>query len=97
MTDRLEQESTKFAVRARVIVVNYNGGAYLGRCAAALRDQTIADFEVVIADNGSTDGSLGSLADLDNRFRILELGENFGFAAANNRAADAASAPGWLP
>ena len=95
MTDRLEQETTKFAVRARVIVVNYNGGAYLSRCAAALRDQTIDDFEVVIADNGSTDGSLAKLPDLDNRFQILELGKNLGFAAANNRAADAASAP-WL-
>jgi GT2 family glycosyltransferase len=99
MEDQREQNSApakaRSAVRARVIVVNYNGGHHLGRCVQALLDQTIADFEVVIADNGSTDDSLGSLADLDDRFQILELGENLGFAAANNRAADAASAP-WL-
>ena len=108
MEDQHEQEPATPA-RVRVIIVNYNGAAHLGRCVAALRDQTIDDFEVVIADNGSTDGSLATLPALGDRFHILELGANLGFAAANNRAAkgtqarwiatlnpDAFAEPGWL-
>ena len=79
----------------RVVIVNYNGGAYLRRCVDALRAQRFLDFEAVIADNGSTDGSLDSLEPLDARFKILRLGANLGFAAANNRAAEGAAAT-WL-
>ncbi|MDP6515336.1 MAG: glycosyltransferase family 2 protein [Alphaproteobacteria bacterium] len=95
--------------RVRVIVVNYNAGADLERCAAALAEQSFADFEAVIADNGSTDGALQALAGLDARFRVLSLATNLGFAAANNRGAagaetewlatlnpDAFPEPGWL-
>lgn len=94
--------------RVRVIVVNYNGARYLPRCLSALAGQFFTDFEAVIADNASTDGS----ADLplpDERFRWLKLERNLGFAEANNRAAqgtagefiatlnpDAFPEPGWL-
>lgn len=75
-----------------VIVVNYNAGAYLKRCLDALGAQTFGDFEILVADNGSTDGSL-SLA--EGRARILRLERNAGFAAANNAAARAAQGR-WL-
>lgn len=57
--------------------------------------QTEQDFECFIVDNGSTDGSIATLPDLDKRFIIMELGDNTGFAAANNTAAKQAKAP-WL-
>ena len=57
--------------------------------------QTEQDFECFIVDNGSDDGSMATLPDLDERFTILELGENTGFAAANNTAAKLAKAP-WI-
>ena len=91
-----------------VIVVNYNGGALLTRCVAALLSQDGPAFDAVVVDNGSTDGSLALLPD-DPRLSVLELGENTGFAAANNRGAaatsgewivtlnpDAFARPGWL-
>jgi len=81
--------------RVRVIVVNYNGGDHLARCVSALDAQTMSDFEAVIADNGSTDGSLSELPALDGRLRVMEFGENLGFAAANNRAAKGATTP-WI-
>lgn len=40
-----------------IIVVNYNGRAFLERCLQAARAQTFADFDVLVVDNGSTDGS----------------------------------------
>lgn len=77
-----------------VIIVNYNAGDYLKRCVEALLKQSYRDFEVFIADNGSTDHSLDNLPN-DARIHILKLKENLGFAVANNRAAAQATGE-WL-
>ena len=69
---------------ARVIVVNYNGGALIQACADALAGQTMTDFEAVIVDNASTDGSADSLTLPDPRFVLIRNDSNVGFAAANN-------------
>lgn len=55
-----------------VIVVNYNGVEYLRKCIGHLRAQTVTDFEVIVVDNGSHDGSLAHVPD-DPRFRTLDL------------------------
>src|SRR5690242_10966967 len=93
----------------RVIVVSYNSGAYLARCLAALAAQSMPRFEAVVVDNGSSDGSLDGALPADGRFSVIRLGENLGFAAANNRGAagartrwlatlnpDAFAEPDWL-
>ena len=94
-----------------VLIVNYNSGGDLSRCLAALAAQTWRDFEVVLVDNGSTDGSLDqALANASlPALQVIKAGENLGFAAGNNWAAaearapllallnpDAFAAPGWL-
>jgi len=70
-----------------IVIVNYNAGTWLSRCVECVCDQTVADFRCVIVDNGSTDGSLESLPVLDERFDIVKLGKNSGFAHASNRGA----------
>ena len=80
---------------ARVIIVNFDGGALLQRCVDALGRQTLADFEAVIVDNASRDGSIEALRLPDDRFRVEQAGANLGFAAASNRGAEASTA-GWL-
>ncbi len=55
----------------------------------------MADFECFIIDNDSTDGSIAALPELDDRFEIIELGENTGFAKANNIGAVKASGE-WI-
>ena len=77
-----------------VIIVNFNGGEYLRNCVEHLCAQTVPDFEVIVVDNGSRDGSLAHVPG-DPRFRILDLGSNTGFAFANNRAVEIARAP-WI-
>lgn len=105
---RMETAMGPQGAMVRVVIINFNGAACLPRCLAALAAQTVSDFEVVVVDNASTDGS----ADLplpDSRFRWLRLGRNLGFAAGNNRGAegfagewlmtlnpDAFAAPQWL-
>ncbi|PHS75011.1 MAG: glycosyl transferase family 2 [Robiginitomaculum sp.] len=81
--------------KASIIIVNYNAGEWLVRCVKSVLMQTEQDFECFIVDNGSTDGSIATLPSLDKRFIIMELGENTGFAAANNTAAKLAKSP-WL-
>lgn len=78
-----------------VIIVNYNGGEWLARCVQSVLDQSFTNFECFIVDNGSEDGSISALPKLDNRFTIMELGENTGFARGNNIAAAKASGE-WL-
>lgn len=60
-----------------------------------MRAQTFSDFECIIVDNASTDGSLETLPKLDARFRIIYGQENTGFAFANNLAAKETRAP-WI-
>lgn len=81
--------------KASIIIVNYNGGAFLPDCLTALLAQSEKQFECLIMDNGSTDGSMETLPVLDDRFKIHALGDNLGFAKANNLAAEKASAD-WV-
>ena len=75
-----------------VVTVNYNGKHYLPACLDALRRQTYpADaFEVIVSDNGSTDGSQDLLRAQYPWVRLLENKKNLGFAAGNNVAFQAA-------
>ncbi len=96
-------------VAVTVVIVAYDSGGYLQPCVDALAAQDFADFEAVVADNASRDGSVTRLRLPDARFRVHDMGGNLGFAAANNRVAqdsraefltllnpDATPDPGWL-
>jgi GT2 family glycosyltransferase len=83
------------APRVTVAIVAYQSGPYLQPCLDALAAQTFADFEAVVVDNDSTDGSIEALRLPDARFRVERMGKNLGFAAANNVAARASRAP-WF-
>jgi GT2 family glycosyltransferase len=78
-----------------VVVVTYQSGPTLGRCLAALKAQTARGFEVILSDNGSTDGAPQAAAAADSALVLIENQANLGFAAANNRAATRAGGR-WL-
>jgi GT2 family glycosyltransferase len=79
-------------LRVSVVIPNLNGKGFLGECLRALERQTYRDFEVVLVDNGSTDGSL---AYVRNEFpwlrTIVENASNLGFAKACNQGIEASS------
>jgi len=67
-----------------VIIVNWNGREYLPACLDSLKDQSLADFETIVVDNGSSDGSVELLQSSYNWVRVVHLGYNSGFATGNN-------------
>lgn len=77
-----------------VILVNTNNGNVIRPCLDSVYRFTAGlDFEVIVVDNGSTDGSLEMLKrDYGARIRLIENGANLGFSKANNRGMQAADA-----
>jgi GT2 family glycosyltransferase len=92
-----------------VVVPNWNGERFLTSCLDSLRTQSFGDFETILVDDGSTDGSV-ALASRDfPEVRVLSLGKNGGFSATVNAGIKASHAeyvallnndtevdPGWL-
>lgn len=67
-----------------VIVLNWNGSALLPACLDALAAQVWHDFEVLVVDNGSTDGSPELLARQYPWVKVIRLERNMGFCGGNN-------------
>jgi len=68
-----------------VIVLTWNGKEFLRGCLDSLAAQTFRDFETVLVDNGSTDGSAEFVREFYPRVRLVTLPENTGFAGGNKR------------
>jgi GT2 family glycosyltransferase len=81
------------SVTVSFIVVNYNGNAWLRPCLDSIRSQTLDSFEVIVFDNGSSDGSADVVGSFGPRFRLVRASSNLGFAEANNRALSLATGP----
>jgi len=71
-------------VACSVIVLNHNGKHFLKDCLQSLRQQTCRDFEVVLVDNASQDGSVEFTKNEFPDVRVLALTENHGFCGGNN-------------
>ena len=65
-----------------VIIPNFNGMAYLDGVLAGLECQSVNNFEVILVDNGSSDGSCAFVAARYPWVHLIELPENFGFCKA---------------
>jgi len=72
-------------VKVSVIILNWNGKKFLQECLDSLAVQTYRDFETILVDNGSTDGSPEHVRQSYPWVRLVTLQENTGFAGGNNR------------
>lgn len=81
--------------RITVVIPNYNGMKFLENCIKALLsgNQGEADFEVLVVDNGSTDGSVAYLKENFPQVRLIELPENTGFCHAVNEGIRQSDSP----
>lgn len=68
-----------------VIIPAYNRAATIGAAVASVLRQTYPDFELVVVDDGSTDGTLAAAGAVpDPRLRVVAAPENLGAAGARN-------------
>lgn len=72
-----------------IVIPNYNGKHFLKDCLKAVFEQDIKDQEVIVVDNGSTDGSLEYLETFPG-VRTIVLDKNYGFCRAVNEGIKAA-------
>jgi len=92
-----------------VIVVNWDRRELLRASLLSLRAQSFRDFEIIVVDNGSRDGSPAMLAEEFPDVTLIRNAENRGFCAGNNQGIaaargryiallnnDAEAEPGWL-
>ncbi|MCP3889248.1 MAG: glycosyltransferase, partial [Desulfobulbaceae bacterium] len=83
---KLNKAADSFSVS--IIILNLNGLNVLQRCLESIYEHTGCDFEVIVIDHGSTDGSVeflkhSKLQNLKSYFR----GKNYSFSSSNNFAA----------
>jgi GT2 family glycosyltransferase len=68
-----------------VIIPNWNGKDFLPECIDSLQKQTFRDFEVILVDNGSTDGSVQFVQERYGDFiRVIRNPKNLGYTGGNN-------------
>jgi GT2 family glycosyltransferase len=92
-----------------VIVLNWNGKRFLRPCLESVLLDACSHVEVVVADNGSSDGSVELVKETFPEVRLIEFGANLGFGPGYNAAIaqvkadfivllnnDTVVEPGWL-
>ena len=77
-----------------VIIPLYNKAPYVRKTVESVLGQTLGDYELIIIDNGSNDGSSEIVAGFtDPRIQIIRLEENVGVSNARNKGVEISSAP----
>ena len=72
--------------KAAIVILNWNGRHYLEKFLSSVLSTTYSNFEVIVADNGSTDDSLIFLEKNYPHIRIIKFPINYGFAKGYNEA-----------
>jgi len=72
--------------RTAVIIVSWNSREDLESCLASLANNIPGDVEILVVDNGSTDGTPDMVSEKFPKVRLFPRKENLGFARANNLA-----------
>jgi N-acetylglucosaminyl-diphospho-decaprenol L-rhamnosyltransferase len=74
-------------MKLSIIILCWNDLKVIGNCLASIYANTHStEFEVIVSDNGSTDGSIESIRKNFPRVRLIENGRNLRFAKGNNVA-----------
>jgi len=76
-----------------IIVVTWNSKGFLPALFESFQKQSFKDYQVIIVDNNSSDGTVEFIKENYPQFRVWQNAENTGFAKANNQAIKLASTP----
>ncbi len=70
--------------KVSIVIPNYNGIRFIKNCLLSLEKQTENQFDIIIVDNASTDGSVELIKQEFSPAKLLELDKNYGFCKAVN-------------
>jgi GT2 family glycosyltransferase len=101
----------KSVMKVSVVILNWNTCALLQQfLPIVVENSNEPEAQIIVADNGSSDNSVAWIKANYPDVRVIELGQNLGFAGGYNKAlslidsdlsillnSDAAPAPNWLP
>ncbi len=73
-------------VHEAIVILNWNGEKHLSEFLPSVVEHTPSCVDVIVADNGSSDGSLELLARDFKGVKVIQLDQNYGFAGGYNRA-----------
>ena len=76
-----------------VIIPNYNGANFIKDCIESLKEQSYKDFEIIVVDNDSKDGSADVVEQEFPEVRLKRLDQNYGFSRAVNEGLRMSEAP----
>jgi GT2 family glycosyltransferase len=95
--------------KVSIVILNWNGQKYLQQFLPSVLSSTYDNYEIVVADNNSTDNSIIFLKETYPQIRLITLDKNYGFAGGYNKAlqqvqsdyyillnSDVEVQPGWL-
>jgi GT2 family glycosyltransferase len=81
-----------------VVLLNWNGRDFLAPCIEAVLSQTYSPIELIVVDNGSSDGSIEFIRKkYGEQLTIIENGVNLGFSRAMNIGMAAAAGKYIMP
>ncbi len=81
------------STRVTVVIPHYNGREILAHCLESLRKTTFEDYEILLVDNGSSDGSGEMVEAQFPEVRVVRSELNLGFAAGCNLGIRSSTAP----
>ncbi len=72
-------------MKLSIVIICWNDWKVLENCLRSILDGThTVDYEIIVSDNGSTDGSVDKIKEEFPSVRVLENGKNLGFGKGNN-------------
>lgn len=80
----MEQSANKKYPLVSIVILNYNGGQDVIECLQSVSRIDYPAYEVILVDNGSTDGSLQCIKKECPSIKIVENARNLGYADGNN-------------
>jgi hypothetical protein len=81
--------------KTAIIIVNWNSFLLTYNCICSLQQMSYHDYDIIVIDNGSADGSGKQLKDHFNNIILIESPTNLGFAGGNNLCIQYAAANGY--
>ena len=92
----LQDIENQLISRVAIVILNWNTPQYLTQFLPSVCGSRYGNFDVIVADNGSTDNSVEAVRELNldgipalmgiDRVRVVELPKNYGFAKGYNEA-----------